>query len=166
MAGLSKRRRGQATVEFALLYGTVMVPLLFGIIYVAQLLWVWHSIVEFTRDGARYAATHCWEAGGLNVMQYMQANVPPNIDQIEFQSGGSAQINVQYFQVDPTSGQLGDFGGCAAGSLCEPDAVTVSVTGYQFQHYVLLLKSIAIPPFPTSQAMGSAVYDQTGVCTP
>jgi len=166
MAGLSKRRRGQATVEFALLYGTVMVPLLFGIIYVAQLLWVWHSIVEFTRDGARYAATHCWQAGGQNVIQYMQTNVPANIDQIEFQSGGSAQINVQYFQTDPTSGQLGDFGGCAGGSLCEPDAVTVSVTGYQFQHYVLLLKSIAIPPFPTSQAMGSAGYDQTGVCTP
>jgi hypothetical protein len=143
-----------------------MVPLLFGIIYVAQLLWVWHSIVEFTRDGARYAATHCWEANGQNVIQYMQANVPANIDQAEFQSGGSAQIDVQYFALDPGgSGQLVAFA-CAAGSLCEPDAVTVGVTNYQFQHYVTLLKSIAIPPFPTSQAVGSAGYDQTGVCTP
>jgi len=165
MAG-HKRRRGQATVEFALLYGTVMVPLLFGFIYVAQLLWVWHSIVEFTRDGARYAATHCWEPNGQNVMQYMQANVPANIDQVEFQSGGIAQINVQYSELDPGgSGQLVAFA-CGADSVCEPDAVTVSVTGYQFQHYVLLLKSIAIPPFPTSQAMGSAGYDQTGTCTP
>ena len=80
-----KLRRGQATVEFALLYGTVMVPLLFGFIYLAQLLWVWHSIVEFTRDGARYAATHCWAADGQNVIQYMQTNVPANIDQAEFQ---------------------------------------------------------------------------------
>src|SRR5271167_2131529 len=90
------RCSGQATFEFALLYGTVMVPLLFGMIYLAQLLWVWHSIVEFTRDGARYAATHCWDANGQNVMQYMQANVPANIDEVEFQSGGSAAINVQY----------------------------------------------------------------------
>jgi len=159
-------RRGQATVEFALLYGTVMVPLLFGFIYLAQLLWVWHSIVEFTRDGARYAATHCWEADGNNVIQYMQANVPANVDQAEFQVGGSAAINVQYTELDPGgSGELIPFA-CGAGSVCEPDAVTVSVAGYQFQHYVLLLKSIAIPPFPTSQAMGSAGYDQTGNCTP
>ena len=90
-----KLRRGQATVEFALLYGTVMVPLLFGFIYLAQLLWVWHSIVEFTRDGARYAATHCWAADGQNVIQYMQTNVPANIDQAEFQLGGSAAINAR-----------------------------------------------------------------------
>jgi TadE-like protein len=164
MAG-PERRRGQATVEFALLYGTVMVPLLFGIIYVAQILWVWHSIVEFTRDGARYAATHCWQADGNNVIQYMQANVPATIDQAEFQSGGSAAIGVQYSELDPAgSGELIPF--ACAGSVCEPDAVTVSVSGYQFQHYVLLLKSIAIPPFPTSQAMGGAGYDQTGTCTP
>jgi hypothetical protein len=164
MAG-HKHRRGQATVELALLYGLVMMPLLFGFIYLAQLLWVWHSIVEFTRDGARYAATHCWQADANNVMQYMYANVPANVDQVEFQLGGSAAINVAYSELDPGgSGQLIPF--ACVGSVCEPDAVTVSVTGYQFQHYVLLLKSIAIPPFPTSQAMGSAGYDQTGTCTP
>ena len=158
-------RGGQATFEFALLYGTVIVPVLFGIVYVAQILWIWHSVVEFTRDGARYAATHCWQPDGQNVIQYMQANVPANIDQTEFLAGGSANIVVDYFQTDPASGQLLAFS-CAGGGLCEPDAVTVSVTNYQFQHYVLLLKSITIPPFPTSQAMGGAGYDQTGVCTP
>ena len=30
------------------------------VIFVAEMLWVWHSVVDFTRDGARYAATHCW----------------------------------------------------------------------------------------------------------
>lgn len=159
------RRSGQATFEFAIMYGTVIVPLTFGIMYLAQLLWIWHSMVEFTRDGARYAATHCWQSDGENVIQYMQHNVPVNIDQAEFQSGGSANIMVDYFQTDPASGQLLAFN-CAGGSLCEPDAVTVSVANYQFQHYVLLLKSITMPPFPTSQAMGGAGYDQTGVCTP
>jgi hypothetical protein len=148
-----------------MLFGTVMVPVIFGILYVAQILWIWHSVVEFTRDGARYAATHCWQAGAQNVIQYMQTNVPANIDQVEFQAGGNAQINVDYFQTDPASGQLVAFN-CAPGSLCEPDAVTVSVTNYQFQHYVSLLKSITMPPFPTSQAMGGAGYDQTEACTP
>ncbi len=157
---------GQATVEFALLYGAVIVPLVFGLIFVAQAYWVWHSIVELTRDGARYAATHCWvDSTGSNVVQYMRTNVPPNIDQAQFQSGGLAQMNVNYFQLDPGgTGQLLPYS-CPSGPPCEPDAVTVSVTGYQFQHYVLLLQSVTMPPFPTSQAMGSAVYDQSGVCT-
>src|SRR5271163_231162 len=100
MAG--RRNSGQATVEFALMYGAVIVPLVFGLIFVAQAYWVWHSIVELTRDGARYAATHCWvDDGGSNVVQYMQTNVPPNIDQAQFQAGGLAQINVNYFQLDP-----------------------------------------------------------------
>src|SRR5580698_10005945 len=104
MAERNSGRRGQAAVELAIVSATVMVPLLFGIIYLAQLLWVWHSAVEFTRDGARYAATHCWEPNGTNVLQYMQTNVPPNIDSAQFQSGGSAQINVLYYQRDPVSG--------------------------------------------------------------
>ena len=161
------RRRGQATLEFALAYGLVMVPLLFGIVYVAQLLWVWHSVAEFTRDGARYAATHCWEPNAQNVIQYMQANVPPNIDQAEFRSGGSAQINVRYLQRDPGTGALTDFV-CAVGCSpdCAPDAVTVTVTNYQFQHYVTLLKSITLPPFPASQSADGNGCDQTGSCTP
>jgi hypothetical protein len=124
-------------------------------------------MVEFTRDGARYAATHC-ATDGSNVISYMQSNVPGNVDQTEFQSGGNAQISVQYFQSDPSNpGGLVAFA-CVSGSLCEPDAVTVSINNYQFQHYVDLLKSVTMPPFPSSQAMGGAGYDQlnSGVCTP
>jgi hypothetical protein len=163
----NNRRRGQATVEFALAYGAVMVPVLFGIVYVAQLLWVSHSITEFTRDGARYAATHCWEPDAENVVAYMQANVPPNIDQAEFKSGGSAQINVRYQQRDPDTGDLADFT-CSLGcsTACVPDAVTVTVTNYQFQHYVTLLKSVTLPPFPASQAVEGNGCDQTGSCNP
>src|ERR1035441_514690 len=52
---------GQALVEFALAWGTVILPLTFMIIYTSELLWIWHSVADFTRDGARYAATHCWQ---------------------------------------------------------------------------------------------------------
>src|SRR5207249_2763537 len=105
------RRRnssGQATVEFALIYAGAILPLSFMVIFVAEMLWVWHSVVDFTRDGARYAATHCWQADGSNVQAYMQSHVPRMIDMDQFQNG-SAGITVQYFSRDPDTGSLTDF---------------------------------------------------------
>ena len=55
---------GNAIMEFALLYGGVILPLTFMLVFVAEMAWIWHSVVDFTRDGARYAATHCWEPDG------------------------------------------------------------------------------------------------------
>src|SRR5579862_1225852 len=57
---LMTRRSGQATVEFAVLYAGVVLPLIFMTIFVAEMLWIWHSVADFTRDAARYASTHCW----------------------------------------------------------------------------------------------------------
>jgi hypothetical protein len=157
-------------VEFALMYGAVLLPLTFGIVYTAEMYWVWHSIVELTRDGARYAATHCWQSDSQNVISYMQANIPVNIDQAQFQSGGTAQINVNYFQLDPASGSLDPFscqGDCS--TACVPDAVTVSVTNYQFTRFVNYLKlpSITMPAFPTSMPMESDGCDpEQNSCVP
>ena len=74
-------RSGQAAVEFAVLYAGVILPLTFMTIFVAEMLWIWHSVADFTRDGARYAVTHCWMADGSNVTGYMQSHVPAMIDQ-------------------------------------------------------------------------------------
>lgn len=172
MAALRKNRRsGQAAIEFALLYSAIILPLTFGIVYVAEMYWVWHSAVELTREGARYAATHCWQADGQNVMTYMQTHVPVNIDVAQFRTGGTAQINVSYFQRDPDSGQLNPFtcdGECS--TACVPDAVTVSVTNYEFRRFVnfLHLQPVVMPSFPTSVAMQSAGCDpeQVGSCVP
>ncbi len=71
--GLLKSESGQTTVEYGLLYAGVILPLTFAIIFVAEMLWVWHSVVDFTRDGAQYAATHCWESNGQNVITYMHS---------------------------------------------------------------------------------------------
>ena len=153
-----KRRRGQAVLEFAFLYGGVILPLTFGIFYVAEMYWVWHSMVEFTRDGARYAATHCFQTDTQNVIDYMQTHVPVNIDQTEFQVGGAALIVVNYQQLDPTTGILGPMlcdGACSTD--CVPDAVTVSVTNYEFKRFVgyLKLPPIVMPAFPTSVPVSS-----------
>ena len=164
-----RNRRGQALLEYALVFTGVVVPLTFGIIFLSQMLWVWHSVVELTRDTARYASTHCYQGDGANVLAYMQTHVPRMVDQQQFQQG-QASLLVQYWARDPDSGQLTAFscdGECSVD--CLPDAVTVSITDYQFRHFLdfLKLQPITIPPFPTSMPMESAGCDpQQGGCLP
>src|SRR5437870_5030974 len=125
----AQRRSGQATIEYAILYAGVILPLTFAIVFAAEMLWVWHSVVDFTRDGARYATTHCWTANGDNVMTYMRSHVPRMIDMDQFQQG-QAELAVTYYSRDPDTGSLVDFT-CASGECsvdCIPDAVTVRVS--------------------------------------
>jgi Flp pilus assembly protein TadG len=162
-------RGGQATVEFALLYAGVILPLTFMVVFVAEMLWVWHSVTDFTRDGARYAATHCWQSDTSNVLTYMTTHVPRMIDMDQFQNG-AAGITVQYFARDPDSGVLTDFT-CDAGDCttnCVPDAVTVSVTTYQFTRFAgfFRLPAVTLPDLHASMAMGGAGCDETGTCLP
>jgi len=164
-------RSGQTTVEFALLYGAAVLPLTFMLVFISQMLWVWHSVADFTRDGAHYAATHCWMSDASNVTTYMTTHVPRMIDMDKFQNG-EAGLQVSYFWVDPATGQLSPFT-CAAGAdcstTCVPDAVTVSVTSYQFTKglaTLFRLPPVTIPPFATSLAMGSAGCDESGNCLP
>jgi hypothetical protein len=165
----NRSRAGQATMEFVVAYAGVLLPATFALLYTAQLLWVWHSIALFTGQGARYAATHCWQASAGNVLQFMRTNVPLTIDQNQFLNG-PAQINVIYYSKDPDSGQLTAFscdGECSV--TCIPDSVTVSVTGYEFRTFVtaLGLPPVPIPDFRTSVPIESAGCDpEQGACLP
>lgn len=169
MRGFWRDRGGQEVVEYALLAAGVLIPMIFGTLFVAEVFWVWHSVVDFTRDGARYAATHCWQADTGNVQLYMNTHVPRMIDMDQFQ-GGSAIITVSYFSRDPETGDMVDFacdaGECSTG--CVPDAVTVSVTNYEFRRFfgALGLPPVTLPDFKTSMAVGSAGCDETGNCLP
>jgi Flp pilus assembly protein TadG len=166
----NRRRRGQSLVEFSLLYSAVLLPLTFGVVYTAEMYWVWQSAGEFTREGARYAATHCWQPDAANVIAHMQSNVPVNIDLAQFQQGGAAQINVSYFSRDAATGQLTPFtcdGTCSAN--CVPDAVTVSLSNYEFRRFVsfLRLNPIVMPSFLASVPMQSAGCDpEQNACLP
>lgn len=161
---------GQAAVEHALLYAGVLLPLTFSVIFAAEMLWVWHGAVDFTRDGARYAATHCWQPNGENVIAYMRSHVPRMIDMDQFISG-QAEITVAYFSRDPSTGVLNEFAcdGGECSSACVPDTVTVSITSYEFRRFVnfLRLPAVTIPPFQTSVPIESLGCDpDTGECLP
>lgn len=164
-----KKRSGQAAIEFPLLYVGILLPLTFGVIFAAEMFWVWHSMVEFTRDGARYAATHCWQSDASNVTTYMQSHVPLTVDIDQFQNGQAA-LNVLYYQRDPTSGSLTPFtcdGDCTVN--CVPDVVTVGIGNYQFRHFVGFLKlpPVSMPEFLTSAPIESNGCDpEQTVCIP
>jgi hypothetical protein len=153
------RRRGQAAVEFALIWSAIIMPLTAIIIFTAQMMWVWHSAVEFTREGARYAVTHCYQGNGENVRTYMRANVPKMVDQDQFRDGG-ADIDIAYFQRNAETGALEEFtcGGAECSRECVPDIVSVRINNYQFRALFSFfgLPPVSLPNFSTTLPIESA----------
>ena len=125
---------------------------------VSQAVWTWAGIIHLTRLGAVYAATHCWQdSAGSNVVNYMQTHVPPMIDSQQIRRG-PAQIQVQYLTQDAVNRQTVPYE-CAesCSPTCAPDAVTVTISGYQFASLtrVLGLAPIAAPSFSTTMHVES-----------
>ena len=166
----SRGSRGQATVEMALALIAGIIPLTFGLIAFAELAWTYHALVTITREGARYAATHCWQDdSGSNVVTWMQSKAPPFPDRPQLASGG-VQIQVSYWTHNPETHQSVPFscdGGCSG--QCVPDSVTVSIIGYQFNHFLPLLglQPLQVPPFSTTVEIESAGGNpETAVSSP
>jgi len=159
-----RRPSGQALTEFAVVYAAVVLPLTFMTVFVAETLWVWHGVVEFTRQGAQYASTHCWQPDAANVVAWMESHVPAIIDQAQFQNG-NAGISVEYF----SDGGLTAFSGETCGGVCIPDPVSFGITDYRFTRFAAFMKlpPTTIPPFTTIVPMESAGFqDASGSCVP
>ncbi len=169
MPNRTRTQSGAVTAEYALAFTAIVLPLTFAIVFTAQLLWIWHSVGDWSRDGARYASTHCWQAAGDNVQSFMRANVPAMVDRDQFRDG-TVDLSIQYFAKDPNSGLLSAFS-CDAecSTQCVPDTVTIAVRNYQFRTFVqyLGLAPISMPEFQTTVPMESAGCDpEQGTCTP
>ena len=167
------RCAGQATVELALILGTMLIPLTGGLLAIAELTWTYHALVTLTRQGAHYAATHCFQdANGSDVVTWMQNNAPPFLDRPQL-TGGTIQLSVNYWTVDMVNGVSTPFDGssCAGANSpsCVPDAVTVGISGYQFRHLLPLigLQPVEVPSFSTTVEIESGGGDpDTGTCNP
>lgn len=164
-----RRRKGQSAVEFAIVFAGIILPITAMLISLAQMVWVWHGVTELTRDGARYAATHCYQEGS-NVVGYMRENVPPIPDRDQFASGG-ADIVVSYLGRNAETGDLEEFAceGSPCSRECVPDVVSVTVRGYEFRGFFAFfgLPPIALPNFQTTVAMESAgCSPDSEDCTP
>jgi Flp pilus assembly protein TadG len=154
-----RNSRGQASIEtvLALIFG--IIPITFGLLAFSELVWTYHALATLTRQGARYAATHCWQdESGSNVVSWIQANAPAFPDRPLLASGG-IQVEVTYWMHDPETRESVPFS-CAGGCTpdCVPDSVTVRIAGYEFNHFfpLLGLPPLQVPPFSTTVAIESA----------
>ncbi len=153
----------------ALIMMTIMIPLTLGIVAIADVVWTYHALVTLTRQGARYAATHCFqEDNGPNVTDWMKANAPPFLDKPNI--GTTLQIQVNYWTHDFANNQSVAFScGAACTPTCVPDAVTVSISNYQFTHLLPLLhlQPLQVPAFSTTVEVQSAGGDpELGISVP
>ena len=169
-SGGELRTRGQATVEMALALVAGLVPLTLGLIAFAEIGWTYHALTTITRQAARYAGTHCWQdEAGSNVSNWIQANAPLFPDRSQLTTG-EIQIQVSYWMHDPVTRESVPFtcaGSCS--SQCVPDSVTVSISGYQFNHFLPLLglPPLQVPPFSTTVEIESAgANPETGISSP
>lgn len=162
------RRSGQTAVEFSLLYAAAILPLTFMIVFVSEMLWIWHSSVDFTREIAHFAATHCWEGdgSGSNVIGWATSHVPPMIDRDKFQNN-TAGITIAYYTQNADGSQTPFDGSICNGGTCVPDLVSVSINTYQYNRFSSFfgLGNVLMPPFTTVVPMESGGYqDASGVC--
>jgi hypothetical protein len=162
--------RGQASVEMVLVLIAGIIPLTLGMVAFAEISWTYHALVTLTRQGARYASTHCWQDdAGSNVVNWMQTNSPPFPDRPQLVTGG-LPIQVSYWMQDTILNQSVPFS-CAEGCSpqCVPDSVTVSISGYQFNHFLPLLglAPLQFPPISATAEIQSAGGDpESGISFP
>src|SRR5689334_11256043 len=96
----TRSHRGQATLETVIALVVGIVPLTFGLIAFSELAWTYHALATLTRQGAQYAATHCFQDdNGSNVVSWMQSNSPAFPDRQQL-VGGAIQIQVSYWTLD------------------------------------------------------------------
>ena len=62
LAPLRRRQRGSALAEFGLTL-PLFLTMVFGIIEFGQAIWMYNTVCEAAREGARYAATHGTSSG-------------------------------------------------------------------------------------------------------
>src|SRR5579884_3528725 len=165
------RSRGQATVETALALVVGMVPLTIALIGFSEIAWTYHALATLTRQGAQYAATHCWQDdSGSNVTGWMIANAPAFPDRPKLATG-EIPIQVQYWSHDPVNHLSNPFV-CDANTCspqCVPDSVTVSINGYFYNHFFPYfgLAALQVPSFSsTVEIQGSGANPETGVSLP
>lgn len=162
--------RGQATIETALALVVGILPLTIALLAFAEIAWTYHALTALTRQGAQYAATHCFaDSTGSNVVNWMVANAPAFPDRPLLATGG-IPIQVQYWTNDSSTHTTGPVI-CApdCSSQCIPDSVTVSINGYSFTHFLPYFgfAPLQVPTFSsTVEIEGNGANPETGVSLP
>ncbi len=132
-------QRGTTTVEFAIV-ATVLFIVLFGVIEVGRALFVWNTLTEATRRGARVAAvcpiSHASVAKVAVFGDPLGGDASPILRNL-------STANVQVDYLDNT--------GTPTAVYEDVRYVSVGITNYQHTFLIpFVVQTIAVPPFTTT----------------
>lgn len=141
------RQRGATTVEFAIV-GALALTVLFGVIEISRALFVWNTLSEATRRGARLAAVCPMNHPSIKRVAILSSPGGPDTSPV-VPGLSTANVAVAYLQAD----------GSAAASYSQTHYVRVSITGYEYTLFIpFVTPTITAPPFSTTLPSESLGY--------
>lgn len=143
------RERGTTTVEFAII-GALAMVVLFGVIEVGRMLFVWNTITEATRRGARIAAV-C-PINSPVVAQVTIFGTPGEKSTASPVLNGLSTANVKVEYIYAADGSL---------TLDYMKAELVRVSIINYQHTLLIpffVQTLSVPAFSTTLPTESLGY--------
>lgn len=147
------RQRGTTTIEFAVV-ATVLFTVLFGVIEVGRALFVWNTLSEATRRGARVAAV-------CPVNHPSVARVAVFGDPL----AGDASPILSHFSTANVQVEYLDDAGASTAAYEDIAYVRVRITNYQHRLLIpFLVRDITAPPFTTTlPAESLGIIPESGV---
>jgi len=144
---MSKREQGIFTVEFAII-ATALFIVLFAVIELSRILWVWNTIDEATRRGARLAAVCPINHPAVpEVTVFAQPGGGP--DSPILQGLSTANVSVQYL----------DQNGDPNTVFNDIQFVRVSIINYSITPLIPFVTTVfTLPPFETTLPSESLGY--------
>ncbi|MCI0724805.1 MAG: pilus assembly protein [Acidobacteria bacterium] len=145
MSRLSRARpqKGQSLVEMALVC-LIFFFLLFGILEFSRALWTYNTIVQSTREAARWAVVNVANAADTtdinrarNIVIYGNPDVSSGAPLVPGLENATVSVQILPLQTD--------FSGTAIN-----EKISVSVSNYQFQFIVPIAPTLTIPAFETT----------------
>lgn len=141
------RQAGLATVEFAIV-ATTFFMILFGVLEVSRALFVWNTITEATRRGARVAAV-CDPADPAQIKQKAIMSTGGGTSVLNGLTAGN--VTVSYFDAVDTDDDGLDDTWTGTGGAFPIDFVRVEISGYTHTLLIpFLMQTITVPPFSTT----------------
>ena len=135
--------KGQSLVEMALVC-LIFFFLLFGILEFGRALWTYNTIVQSTREAARWAVVNVANAAdstdinrARNIVIYGYPDVSSGAPLVPGLDSATVTVVIQPLQTD------------ASGTAIN-EKISVSVSNYQFQFIVPIAPTITIPAFETT----------------
>lgn len=140
-------QRGLVVVEFAVA-GTAVLLVLFACLEIARALFVWNTIGEATRRGARLAAV-CPPSHASVAVAALLNNPGGDTDSDHIKGLSTANISVTYTNA----------AGAPTGVIGQIAYVTVSITGFQHTLAIPFVRqTLTVPPFTTTVPTESLGY--------